>query len=224
MITQPTADARETRRHRLYGVTILAGTLLSVFAMAHHPAPHGASTAERLADMASLAKLSAIVHGGLIFLMLVVFFGLVGFSEVLGFHLARVRVALIAYGFGVVCLTGAALISGFISPELAERYAGASPAEIAAAEPLFVFGYRVNQTLARVGTVAYSGAIGAWSLVLVGRKRWTRAVGLLGIAVGLLPILSLLLGRLQLDVRGMLAVVVLQALWFAAIGVWLVRR
>lgn len=45
-----------TRRARLYGVAILAGTPLSVFAMAHHPAPHGATTTERLNEIAQLAN------------------------------------------------------------------------------------------------------------------------------------------------------------------------
>ena len=208
---------------RSSGWALVLGTVLSVFAMAHHPSAGASGAAARLAEMAREATLSGIVHGALIALMLVVFFGLVGLAGVLGFGLGRVRAGLIAYSAGVVCMIGAALLSGFIVPALAGSYAG-SPETAEALVPIFSLCFRANQALAEVGVVAQSAGIFFWSWVLLGRSGWVRGVGWLGLGAGAVPILGLLSGRLHLDVHGMLAVVVLQALWTIAVGVWLIQR
>lgn len=201
----------------------MVGTLLSVFAMAHHPSAAASGTADRLAEMADKATISAIVHGGLIGLMLLVFVGFVGLADVLGLGLRRVRAGLVAYGAGVVCMLGAAIVSGFVVPGLATSYAGGSAEELTAVVPVLSLCFRANQALAEVAVVAQSVGILCWSLVLAGKSGWIRMVGWLGLAAAGLPVIGLLAGRLHLDVHGMLAVVVVQAVWTLAVGFWLVR-
>lgn len=213
------------RSTRYAGLALIAGPVLSVVAMTHHPTAGAAGTPERLAEMASEGTLSAIVHGALIALMLLVFWGLTRFAGILGWHSTAVQLAAIAYATGVVCMLGAATVSGFVAPSLAERYAQATPQEMEAAAPLFRFGFEVNQALAKIGATAQSVGILLWSWVLVlraGAPKWVRAVGALGLAVGAFPVLGLVSGSLTLDVHGMLAVVLAQAVWTIAIGVWLV--
>lgn len=121
-------------------------------------------------------------------------------------------------------MLGAATVSGFVAPGLAERYAQATPQEMEAAAPIFRFGFEVNQALAKIGATAQSVGIFLWSWVLLlraGAPKWVRAVGALGLAVGAFPVLGLVSGSLALDVHGMLAVVVAQAVWTIAIGAWL---
>lgn len=214
-----TSEVRTT--DRVAGWSLVVGTALSVFAMAHHPSAGATGTAARLAEMAREATLSGVVHGGLIALMVLVLFGLVGLAGALGFGLGRVRAGLIAYSVGVVCMIGAALVSGFIVPGLATSYTGSAEA-IEGLVPVFSLCFRANQALAQVGVVAQSVGLFFWSLVLLERPSWVRGVGLLGLAVGVLPILGLLSGRLHLDVHGMLAVVVAQALWTMGTGIWLI--
>jgi hypothetical protein len=224
MPTEP-QDLHDDRSNldRVSGWSLVAGTALSVFAMAHHPSAAASGTAERLAEMARMATLSAVVHGTLIALMLLIVFGLVGLAGALGFGLARVRAGMVAYSAGVVCMLGAALVSGFIVPALAGSYAG-STENMDLLAPVFSLCFRANQALAEVGVVAQSVGIFLWSLVLLGRSEGVRWVGWLGFVAGALPVLGLLAGRLHLDVHGMLAVVVLQAMWTIAAGVWLIRR
>lgn len=205
------------------GIVLVAAPLLTVFAMAHHPTAGGESTAERLASMVRLGALASWVHGILIALVLAIFLGLLAFAARLGWSFP-VRAGAIVYGLGVVCMVGAALVSGFIVPGLAERYVDASRAAMEAAMPAFHLSHEANQALAKVGTVAMSAGIFLWSLVLVNRPGWLRALGLFGLLVGSFPVLGLLLGRLELDVHGMFLVVLGQALWQVAAGAWMLRR
>lgn len=212
------------RNDRAYGWAIVTGTALSVFAMAHHPSTGASGTAERMAEMAREATLSAVVHGGLMVLMLLVLFGLLGLAGALGWHLARVRAGLVAYSVGVICMVGAALVSGFLVPGLAASHVDASAAELEAVVPVFTLLFHTNQSLAKVGVVAMSVGILCWSWVLLGERTWGRGVGILGLVVGAVPVLGLFSGHLHLDVHGMLAVVVAQAAWQIAVGIWLLRR
>ena len=81
----------------------------------------------------------------------------------------------------------------------------------------------LNQAFANVGAVAMSAAIVLWSLDLLRGPHAVRWVGMLGLAVGVLPTVALVLGMLHLDVPGMLVVVLLQSLWNIAVGILLVR-
>ncbi len=208
---------------RFSGWAILVGSSLSVFAMARHPSTDASGTAERLAEMAGEAELSALVHGSLIALMLLVLVGLLGLAAVLGWRLGRVRLGVTAYSVGVLCMVGAALVSGFIVPGLASSYADGSPAELEAVVPVFSFCFRANQALAKIGVVAMSTGIFCWSLVLLERRSWARGIGILGLVVGTLPVVGLLSGRLALHVHGMLAVVAAQAVWSVCVGMWLIQ-
>ncbi|MFQ5527379.1 MAG: hypothetical protein ACE5GX_14085 [Thermoanaerobaculia bacterium] len=205
------------------GLVLIVAPLLSVFAMAHHPTAHGETTADRLSSMIRQATLGSWVHGALIALMVAIFIALVTFAGRLGWTSGRVRAGVIAYFVGVICMVGAALVSGFLVPGLAERYVDSSPTEMEASLPVFHLAHEANQALAKAGAVGMSTGIFFWSLVLIARAGWLRAVGAFGLAAGLLPILGLIVGRLHLDVHGMLAVVVAQALWQIAVGVWLLR-
>lgn len=208
------------------GVALVFGSLLSVAAMTHHPSTGASGTAERLAEMTREAALAGIVHGLLIALMLLVFWGLLHLAGVLGWSSSRVQIGAIAYGAGVICMIGAATVSGFVVPGLAEHFAEESPAVMESATPVFRFCFEVNQALAQIGAVAMSVSIFLWSWALAARSeypRWVRGVGALGLAVGAFPVLGLLSGSLHLDVHGMLAVLLAQAGWTICVGAWLIR-
>lgn len=215
------------RGTRLAGWALIVGPLLSVFAMSHHPSAGASGTAERMAELVRLGPLSAVVHGSLIALMVLIFWGLTRLAGVLGWSSSGVQLAAIAYGLGVVCMTGAAAVSGFIVPGLAGQYEAATPAATKAAVAVFRFSFEVNQALAKIGAVAQSAGIFLWSWALARRAEaptWVRAVGWIGLAVGALPVIGLVAGRLTLNVAGMTAVVLAQAAWTMGVGAWLVTR
>jgi hypothetical protein len=80
-----------------------------------------------------------------------------------------------------------------------------------------------NQALASLGAVAMSAAIIAWSLHLLLHRGLERALGVFGVAIGLGSAGALILGALQLDVHGMMLVLVLQVIWTTGVGVLLLR-
>jgi hypothetical protein len=211
---------------RAPGIVLILGSILSVAAMTHHPSTGASGTSERLAEMTREATLAGVVHGLLIALMLLVFWGLLRFAGVLGWSSSRVQIGAIAYGVGVVCMVGAATVSGFIVPGLAEHFVEASSEAMESAVPIFRFCFEVNQALAQIGSIAMSVGIFLWSWVLVASSdhpRWVRGLGALGLVVGAFPVLGLLSGGLHLDVHGMLAVVLAQAGWTICIGTWLIQ-
>jgi len=210
-------------RATLPGALLAASSLLAVALMAHHPSVSSHSMDAALAEMAQKAPLAKLVHGGLIALMGVQTFALVELSTRLGWHRPAVRGAVLAYVAGTLAMVGAALISGFILPNIALRFEGALGD---AAEPLryiVTASSLANRSLATFGAVAMSTGIALWSSVLARGARGAQLVAALGFLVGIVPAVALLLGALRLEVAGMTLVVVAQAAWNIAVGVALAR-
>lgn len=213
---------------RATGLILVIASVLSIAAMTHHPSTGASGTAERLAETAREATLAGWVHGLLIALMLLIFWGLLRFAGGLhgGWSSSRTQIGAVAYAVGVVCMIGAAAVSGFVVPGLAAHYAEQAPEVMEGAVPILRLCFEVNQALARIGAVAMSAAILLWSWVLAASAapRWGRALGAFGLLVGAFPVLGLLTGSLELDVHGMLAVIVAQAAWTIGVGVWHIQR
>ncbi|HXV60619.1 MAG TPA: hypothetical protein VEK15_07995 [Vicinamibacteria bacterium] len=218
------SEANETRRASALLIGI--GSFLSVVLMAHHPSTGAGDTASLVEELSREAALTSGVHGGLIALMGCLLLGFTGFSEHLGLEKLRIRAALGAYGLGIAFMIVAAMVSGFIVPGLASRYASeaAAASVLESVRPTLRLCFQANQSAAEAGTVAMSIAILLWSWALLVRSGPSRAIGAFGLAVGAVPPLALLVGRLELDVHGMGAVVLAQAVWSVAVAVWLYRR
>ncbi len=197
------------------------GSLSMIAFMAQHPSVESSGMADMVEEMARKAALSRLVHGALIVVMVLVFHGLMGFVEILGRHLGRVRAGTIAYAVGMGCMIGAALINGFVTAGIASSYAGRSAAELDLLRPVLQLSGEIGRTLAQTGTMALSAAVFAWSCVLLRRNRFACATGVLGLIVGVLPVLGLLSGHLHLHVHGMAGVVFAQAAWSLCVAVWL---
>lgn len=116
------------------------------------------------------------------------------------------------------------MVSGFLVPGLATAYAGRADVEAETLRAVFGLCQQMNQVLARLGTMTLSLAIFSWSLVMLERDSWARAVGVLGLAVGAFPVAGLVTGHLRLHVPGMGAVILVQAVWNVGVAVWLGRR
>jgi hypothetical protein len=198
---------------------IAAGSVLSVALMLFHPTTAG-SGAAAIEEMAREAARSGWVHGGLVALLALLLAGYAGLAHALGPRSPAVRAGVVAYLLGVLLLSGAALVNGFVVPRLAARYAGLPDPEIQPLVPLLRLCFQTNQTLAQAGTIALSAAIAAWSAVLLRRAR---AIGALGLFVGAAPIVGLVSGHLRLHLHGMGAVVLAQAVWGVCVAVWLAR-
>ena len=206
------------------GALLIAVSIFEIVAMAHHPSVRAADTAQAIAQLRAMSAVATWVHGVLIMLMLVGFFALTEFALRRGLVRPAIRAGLVAYAAGVVAMTGAALVGGFITPGVAMLSTGVSATDLRVTAQLLDLCMLFNQALARLGAVAMSVGITAWSLDLVRSAGAQRVLGVFGMAIGLGSAGAPILGALQLDVHGMMLVLVLQAIWTTGVGVLLLRK
>lgn len=198
---------------RLLGGLILATTVLSLAAMAHHPVAHGPDLAARLEAMTRIAAMARGVHGTLIALLVLLLVLLWEYARShIGHGLLR-RAGGLAWLLGTLLNVLAALVNGFAVPALA---AGSEPGPGTA--DVLRFAWQLNQAFAGCGSVALLVGMALWSVDLLrqaGARRWLGGYGLLaGLATGC----ALISGWLQLDVHGMLLVLVILGLWQLAVA------
>lgn len=215
----PNASPRE----RAAGWTLIGASILSVALMARHPSVGAHGIAQALAEIVAESGETKVVHGGLIALMLALLFGFLGVCERVGPRLVGVRLGAIAYSVGILAFLGAAALSGFVVPGLAARYASGTDDELQSARGLLALCHLGNQSLAAIGTLATSAAIGLVSLRWVRQRGALAAIGALGILVAAAAIAGILTGHLRLHVHGMGAVVLAQSAWSVAAGALLLR-
>ena len=134
-----------------------------------------------------------------------------------------IRAGAIAYAAGLMVMLGAAMISGFIIGELTNLTPHATTVDLQINVQLLTLCRVLNQTWANVGALAMSAGIALWSIDLLRSSGVARMIGMLGLAVSVVPAGALIFGIVHLDVHGMTVVVLLQATWNVAVGVGMVR-
>jgi hypothetical protein len=223
MTQQAARDPALAPSVRTAAAVLIAAPLLMVLGMAHHPSIQAHEPAEVVAQARAIGATAAAVHAVLIALMIATLLALVEFSLWRGLARPKVRVALLGYALGVICMTVAALVSGFVTTNAARLNPGMTPADLQQSVTLMSFAALFNQAFARCGAILMSGAIAAWSLELLHGAALQRWVALFGIVTGLGCVLVLLAGGLRLDVHGMQVVNLLQACWVVGAGTLLLR-
>jgi len=192
--------------------------------MVFHPSTQATDVADALAEMTRELGQSQQVHGILIALIGVLFFGFFGFASRQGLHRGPALAGLIAYGAGCAGYIGAALINGFVEPGIAAQFVNGSPEEMLFARQSIGVWYYAATLLAEFSVVAVAAGILLWSLELVRQRGFTRLIGATGIVLGLAKAFAILSGVLILSVFGMGLVVVLQAVWSCAVAAQLIRN
>ena len=204
------------------GIAIAACALLTIFAIAHHPTVSARAPAEALTLIVQLATQDRIVHGAMIAIMGVLMYGFAIFSLRRGLHRETSVAGLIAFAAGVVAVIGAALIDGFLTPSIAERYAGAPPDAIKAAMQFLLVGGLTIQILTKFGIVAMSAGVAFWSADLVATPGLLRATGVIGFVSSIVTVGFLVFAG-HLNPHSLSTIVIVQAVWYLAVAVLLVR-
>jgi hypothetical protein len=208
---------------RAAGVAIAASGVLALVAIAHHPTIRSAhGPADVLAQVRALSAADEAVHGVLIVLVGLLFYGFAVFSQRRGLAEGTVLGGLIAYALASAGMIGAALLDGFLIPALGARYAVPSPRDAAAAVTILAAIGAAVQVLSKFAVAATALAIALWSVGLVRAGGALRAAGFIGIASAVLPLVVLIASR-HLDPHSLGVIVALQALWYVTIGALLVR-
>lgn len=215
MPTPPSPLAR-----RLVGGTLIGASALSLLAMSHHPTAHGMTDELWVADLVRIGALSRPVHAGMILTVVAIWLALGEYSAWRSGTLARIAGKL--YGLGVIAMIGAGLINGFAIDHLASNALLDGAEGLRDAARVMPLAWSLNQTLAGFGVFALSAGIVAWSLDLWHAPgKLARVAAVYGVVVMLGLCGAFAFGLFQLDVMGMGAVVVAQAVWYAMTGLTL---
>lgn len=191
---------------RTAGVALIGAAAGTVLAMSHHPTTLASGDASR------------VVHSLLILFLALMAFGLIRFAGRLGISRAAVLAGLIAYAIAFFAHIGAATISGFIVPALADR------GFITESPDILRLTWEANQALAWLGVFATGAAFGFWSLEVLRCKGLDdRVLGVLGLVAGFLPIPLLASGSLGMNAAGAYIVYGVHVAWTALVGLQLCR-
>lgn len=210
----------ETTEERAGGAALVAGALAIIVTMALHPTGHDFHAA---ADPRGVGHLNAAVHGLAIASTGLWVVGALALTRRLATPGGLERAGFVAHAVGAGAGVLAAVLNGFVATGLLGDLARTSGAEGDGLRLLLDYNGRLNQALAAVLLVATWTAVVLWSLVIVRRGALPRALGQVGLVVGVLALLVTLSGHVKLDVHGFGALIVTQALWLGAAGV-LLRR
>jgi hypothetical protein len=208
-------DGRETAIAR---AILLVATFLEVAVMGHHPSVQASDPLGAAREMVALSATAVTVHGVLVALMLVIAYGCAVFASGRGASRPLIGIGSIFYGAGVVVMIGAALVSGFVLPDLANALPHATAGDGPGLNSIFILCRVLNRTCANFGVVAMSVGIGCWSLDLLKTPGLKRAVGAWGCVVSILAPLAIFSRWIHLDVHGMTQVIVLQASWYISMA------
>ena len=194
----------ERNSDRIAGGALIGAAAVSVLAMAHHP------------TSAHAGAIGPAVHGTMIAVLIALTFGFAHFALRRGLGRPAILAGLVAYAASGVVTIGAATISGFVVPALAER--GVADRDV------FLFAWEAGQALARLGVYATAAAFACWSLDFLSRPGLeAKAIGAIGLLAG--PGLAALLaaGAIRMDVAGAQIAYAAFVLWGVLVGLHLVR-
>jgi hypothetical protein len=203
---------------------LLVVTCIVLVFMSHHPIVATSDIQEAVRRLVALSRISAVVHGTLMALLLITYYALTAFARQRGSTRPLVRLGTIAYGAGIVIMLIAALVSGFVVTQVAVLTPHDTPVDLQINRQLFILCGILNQACANFGVFAISAGIALWAVDLLRDRGTLRAIGLLGLVVGIVPVSALGSGAIRLDVHGMGEVLFVQSAWNLAIAAWMIRE
>jgi len=140
----------------------------------------------------------------------VVFLGLLGLWRSLRSDAATA--ALVFYAFGIVAILSAAVLSGFVAPD------------VVADRPLFFYTGQLNQGFAKVSVAAMGVSLVLWGAALWAIPGFARLPAVAGVIVGAVLALGIVTGWLRLTVVGIVVVTLLQGIWIILVAAHLLRE
>jgi hypothetical protein len=191
---------------------------MGIVTMALHPTGHDIAR-----DPHGQGLLNVLVHAIAIASVPVVFYGGLALTRLLGQEGVLAEMALIVFGISGVATLMAATASGFLAPGLIGAASSMEGDGKLIAQALLHYNYSVNHAFAKVLVAASSAAMGLWSVEILRTRLLRQGPGVLGCAVAGLALVALASGHLRLDIHGMGAVVLAQAVWFVTVGMELRR-
>jgi hypothetical protein len=195
---------------RKAGLALMAGSLGGILTMAIHPTAGGPMTPDQISR---LAVMSAIAHSLAMISFVAIFLGACGLVRRIAAADRLAFSGLVVYGVACIAVLIATAVSGFIVPAMIQQMARDIP-NVPIWKILISGVFQFNQAFSRIYTVAGSVAMILWSASALRNGGLSRKVAIYGCVISPIIILAIVSGRLRLDVHGMGAVVLGQAIWF----------
>jgi hypothetical protein len=126
--------------------------------------------------------------------------------------------AIITFGLACIAVFVAATVSGFIIPAIIKRMAQDAPANARLWQIVIDGIFQINQAFAQIYSVAASLAVILWSVSVLRNGGLSRGLAVYGCVVSALIIFGISIGHLRLNIHGMAAVWLGQAIWFVIAG------
>ena len=214
-------DTVSTMRGRIDGAILIGSACLAVLAMMHHPQVVAHNAHDALREISDKSVADEIVHGALMFLVSVQAVAYFGIAHRLGWTRLSTQCGAMAYWIGLLFVLLAALVDGFVIPDLVSLQNFSAEDEHGALPALY-FCTSIIRMATAAGLVAMSAGMIFWSASLLGKSRRKLVFGITGLAINAVVAFAILLGIFHLDLKGALALIILQSCWHlvAGIGCW----
>lgn len=200
------------RHDRIAGIALIIGSLAGVITMALHPTGGSPERVMKIATIAFGVHVLAIIG---VWIQAV---GFLRFSLALRPGRPLVDAGLVAFLLALVTVTLAAIASGMMSVELAERALDAEPAEQPIWRVAMVCNFLVNGIMAQIYIVAFSVSVLFWSLSLLRISTAWKILGGAGVLVSGAGLVAQISGHLQHNVHDFGLYVFATAAWTIALG------
>ncbi len=205
-------DTPHRQRRTAAGAALLIAAGLSLLAMLHHPVINAPTAAEAIKEVRAEAFINGAVHGVLIFFMTAQLWAFLVFARREQGTLTDF--AAILFAAGVFGFAVAAIMSGFVVPELAYRF-------IDEPEAFRSFGrlvFSINQAFSKFAIAAWAGAALCTAIHFVVRKSRALVLGGVSGAASAALVAALAEGG-TLDVRLMTLALIAALAWLVCIGI-----
>lgn len=184
--------------------------------MAVHPTAGTVALTPAIVDR--LALVSGAAHSLALVSVLILFLGACGLTRTLASSDRLSLAAIVTYAFSCVAILISAAVSGFILPGIMRHMVADVPSGVRQWQIVIAGIFQINQGFARIYSIGASAAIILWSVSSLRNGGVARSLAVYGCIISVLTTVAVGSGYLRLDVHGMGAVVLGQAIWFVIAG------
>ena len=214
------------RTPKYLGLLLGLISIVSIFVILHHPSIAAHDVQQQINEMIRESPENALVHGSLIMFVILISFCLTAYAQLVGLNYVFVLFGLLIYWLGTLAMITAALMSGFVGPDLAEIYNETSEDKLLVFVGLKQLSWLINQSFANLGAICWCVAMCFWGVHLYIQQAQiviTRLFAVASFIAGAGVVLSFSLGWLSLNVFGMTLVLVIVSIWQLGIA-WLLFK
>ena len=205
----------------VYGILLTVTTLLALVIVAHHPVADVHDPSQGLHNLVAIGEVDRWVHGALMAIVLLWAIGFSGFAWRLGIEHPAVMAGWLGYVLGCGFVVLAALVDGFIVPDLAVRFT--DQAAVPVGYDLVIMCGIIIQALTKLGLVFMAVGILMWGHALMHHRGLARLLAIFAMLTGGVSAAFILASPQRIDVHTLFWYMVGQAVWNLVIAMWMVR-